>query len=129
MIVTDIFKKDYFIRRFGQQEIIRGHAVSDFEDIKTKLNVQPLNPDELQSLPEGERSVKRIKAFGHYPLRAADQTTETPGDWLYYKGCWYECKSSVDWDHTLLAHFRSEFVIVPETELEENIKPPKEVAP
>lgn len=129
MIGTDIFKKTYIIRRFEQQEIIRGHAVSGFTDVKTKLNVQPLNPDELQSLPEGERSVKRVKAFGDYPLTAADQTSGTPGDWLYYKGHWYECKSSVDWDHTLLAHFRSEFVIVPETELDENIEPPKEVLP
>lgn len=129
MIATDIFKKTYTVRRHGEQKIIRGHAVSRYTDMKVKLNVQPLNPDELQSLPEGERSVKRIKSFGKDRLTAADQLTQTPGDWLYYKGRWYECKSSVDWDHTQLAHFRSEFVIVPETELDENVRPPEEVSP
>ena len=129
MMSTDIFRKPCTIRRFSEQEIVRGHAVAGYTDTKTKLNVQPLSPDELQALPEGERSIKRVKAFSDYPLTAADQYIGQPGDWLFYKGHWYECKSSVQWDHTPLAHFRSEFVIVPESELEENVEPPEEVEP
>ena len=34
-------------------------------------------------------------------------------DWLYYHGRWYECKSCQLWDHTILSHYESEFVVVP----------------
>lgn len=120
----DIFKKPYTVRRFGEQQFVKGHATAGYEDETTKLNVQPLNPDELQSLPEGERTVKRVKAFGRFPLRAADQEAGTPGDWLWYLGQWFECISSVPWDHTMLAHFRSEFVAVPEQK-SSTAKPPE----
>jgi len=113
---TNIFRRPYTVRRHGQQEIVKGHAVCGYTELRTMLNVQPLNPDEIQALPEGERTVKRVKAFGDYPLTAANQFTGTPGDWLFYDGNWYECKSCVKRDHTPIAHYRSEFVIVPETE-------------
>jgi hypothetical protein len=32
------------------------------------------------------------------------------------EGHWYECVSSVGWDHTMLGHCRSEFVQVSEAE-------------
>lgn len=121
------FRKNYVIRRYSAQEIVRGHAVYDYIEMQTLLNVQPINQDEIQALPEGERSVKRLKAFGDYPLTAADQYSGIPGDWLFYKGCWYECKSCVERDHTPIGHFRSEFVIVPENELVENIQEPQVV--
>ena len=121
-MIVDIFRKKYTVRRHSKQQIVRGHAVYDYEELQTLLNVQPLNPDEIQALPEGERSVKRVKAFGDYPLTAADQFSGRPGDWLFYKCSWYECKSCVERDHTPIGHFRSEFVIVPETELDENMQ-------
>lgn len=124
---VNIFRKKYTIRRHSIQQIVRGHAVCDYEEVQTLLNVQPLNPDEIQALPEGERSVKRVKAFGDYPLRSADQFSGSPGDWLFYKGSWYECKSCVERDHTPIGHFRSEFVIVPECELDENMQEPQEL--
>ena len=72
-MILDIFRKKYTIRRHSEQQIVRGHAVYDYDELQTLLNVQPLNPDEIQALPEGERSVKRVKAFVDYPLTAADQ--------------------------------------------------------
>lgn len=86
------------------------------------LNVQPLSKDEIQALPEGEQRVKRMKAFGDLVFTTADQSTGRRGDWLFYQGKmdpeghWYECVSSLGWDHTMLSHCRSEFVIVSEAE-------------
>jgi hypothetical protein len=110
----NIFRKLYTLRRFGEQTIADGHASAPHTDISVMLNVQPLNSDELQTLSEGERVVKRIKAFGDRQVSTANQYTGTPGDWLFYSGHWYECVSSVRWDHTMLAHYRSEFVLAPE---------------
>lgn len=123
-----IFRKKYTIRRFGPQEITSGYATAPYEDVVTLLNVQPLDPDELQALPEGERQFKRVKAFGDLQLTAADQSTGTPGDWLFYLGKWFKCVSAVPWDHTMLAHCRSEFAAVAETEPNLNLEPPEGVS-
>lgn len=113
-----IFRRMFTVRRFGAEENIDGHSIAPYSDFQTMLNVQPLSTDELRALPEGERSTKRMKAFGDFVFTPADQETGRRGDWLYYKGKmdpeghWYECVSSLGWDHTMLAHCRSEFVQV-----------------
>jgi hypothetical protein len=63
-------------------------------------------------LPEGERTVARVKTFGADSLISADEHSKTPGDLLYYDGKWYECKSCVHWLHTPLAHYEAAFVIL-----------------
>lgn len=122
-----VFRKNYVVRRFGEQQFIKGYASVPYTDVMTSLNVQPLSPNELQALPEGDRAVRRLKAFGSLPLTAADQETGTPGDWLFYSGRWYRCVSAIPWDHTMLSHCKSEFCAVPETEPPQNLAPPKEV--
>lgn len=124
-----LFRRKYIVRRFKPQKVVGGYAISDYEDVVTLLNVQPLKPDEVQALPEGERQFKQLKAFGDLLLTAADQATGTPGDWLFYYGRWYKCVSSTPWDHTTLSHCRSEFSAVAETEHELNLEPPEGVTP
>ena len=119
-----LFKRQYTMRVYKEQTVSGGHASAPFKDIVVRLNVQPLTPDELMALPEGERTVKRVKTFGPEMLASADEYTGTPGVRLFYRGYWYECKSSVLWDHTLLSHYRSDFVILPQREQE---PPPEEV--
>lgn len=109
-----IWKKSYTLRRYKQQKVKKGHATVSYEDTVVNLNVQPLSNTELMVLPEGDRSVKRIKAFGDFPIYTADQKTGRPSDKLFFEGSWYECVMSVFWEHTPLSHYRSEFVIVAE---------------
>lgn len=112
-----IFRRTFTIRRFGEDEVIDGYAHTTYTDTNTILNVQPLSADELQALPEGERRTKRLKAYGDLIFTTADQSTGVRGDWLLYGGHWYECVSSLYWDHTLLTHCKSEFVEVAESEV------------
>jgi len=111
-----MFRREFTIRRFGADTVVDGYSHTTYEDIITRLNVQPLSADELLALPEGERRTKRLKAYGDMILTTADQSTGRRGDWLLYAGHWYECKSSVYWDHTILSHCKSEFVEVAEAE-------------
>lgn len=117
-----IFRRSFVIRRFGEEDNVDGYGISKYSDEVTSLNVQPLSADELQALPEGENRVKRMKAFGDLVFTTADPSTGRRGDWLYYQGKmdpeghWYQCVSSLGWDHTLLGHCRSEFVLVSESE-------------
>lgn len=105
------FKHQYVARRLEPDTNCGGYsAPGGHEDFLVTLNVQPLSSDELQALPEGERTVKRIKSIGETKFKPADEETGTEGDRLYYDGKWYECKSCQTWDHTLLAHTEAEFV-------------------
>ncbi len=105
-----MFKKQYVLRRY-EPETESGFP---YEDMTIRLNVQPVSAAELQALPEGERSVKRLKAFGREDIRTASQMEGTPADRLWYHGRWYECEGADIWDHTPLAHCESQWVAVPE---------------
>lgn len=117
-----LFKRPYVIRHFLPQTFVRGYATSSSQDTTARLNVQPLSANELQALPEGERTVRRVKSFGQERLISADEFTGTQGDRLFYQGYWYECKSSVEWNHTMLRHYRSEFVICKEQQAPPEVK-------
>ena len=121
-----LFKRQYTVRLYEAQTIKDGYSSAPYADKVMRLNVQPLSPDDLMALPEGDRTVKRVKSIGPDKFNSADEFTGTPGAHLYYQGQWYECKSCVMWDHTILSHYRSEFVILPQSEQEE---PPEEETP
>ena len=108
-----LFKKRYIVRRHAAQNITDGYPSAPYTDTGIKLNVQPLTAEELQALPEGERGIKRVKTFGSDKLSAANEHETIPADRLYYRGLWYECKSSDLRDNTILRHYRAEFVVLP----------------
>ena len=116
-----IFRKPYTVRMHGEQTVKRGYAFAPYADIIARLNVQPQAPDNFDGREEGDVSVKNLKAWGSLRLTASDELAGTPGDCLYYRGAWYECKSCVKWDHTFLNHYQSDFVIMP---AESQFKPP-----
>ena len=118
MGVLGIFRKRYVVRRFKTQKIVNGYAVAPYEDIAVSLNVQPLTPNELLALPEGERRFRRL-------LTASNPKEGIPGDWLYYRGEWYKCVSAAPWDHTILSHCESQFAAVAEAEPSANLEPPR----
>lgn len=105
-----MFKKKYLLRRYGPETEVG----FPYADMTIQLNVQPVSAAELQALPEGERSEKRLKAFGREDIRTASQADGMPADRLWYRGRWYECEGADLWDHTPLAHCESQWVAVPE---------------
>ena len=119
-----LFKRLYNLRSYAAQTIVNGYASATYSDSVKRFDVQPLTPDELMALPEGERTVKRIKTFGPDRLTSADEFEGIPGDRLFYNGNWFECTSSVMWDHTILSHYRSDFVLLPQADQMAPIAPP-----
>ncbi len=117
-----IFRRPYTVRRHDKQKFVNGYAVNGSADLTFMLNVQPLSSDELLALPEGERSVARVKTFGADRLIPADEHSGTPGDLLFVSGKWYECKSCIHWQHTPLKHYEGEFVVLAD---QSGQKPPK----
>ena len=121
-----LFKRRYTIRHYGPQAIVNGYASAPYTDMTARLDVQPLSADDLMALPEGERTVKRVKSYGPDKLISANEFSGTPADRLFYGGYWYECVSSVMWDHTILSHYKSEFTLLPQRDQEE---PPGTITP
>lgn len=109
-----MFRKKYSLRRYSEQDREADSASFSYADFPVLLNVQPLSTAELEVLPEGSRSQFRVKAFGDFPVRTADQTEGTPPDRLYVQGRWFECEQADGWDHTPLAHYESQWAAVPE---------------
>lgn len=116
-----LFRRNYTIRRYKEQQTIDGYAYAQYEYFDVVLNVQPQAPDSVSANSEGERRVKRLKAYGDFNFTAADQTRGQRGDFLLYKGVWYECMSALDWDHTILSHNKAEFVEIAASELSDDI--------
>ena len=117
-----LFREPYTVRKHEPQKVVGGYAQAPFSDCVMQLDVQPQAPDGYQGLPEGERTVKHLKAYGPSRLTSADEHAGVPGDLLHYQGVWYECKSSVSWGHAILAHYQSDFVALP---ADRQSKPPE----
>ena len=111
-----IFRKPYIVRKFGEQTVVNGYASSTYMDKTMRLNIQPQAPDSFEGREEGDTTLKRLKSWGANKLTSADEYEGIPGDLLFYQGIWYECLSSVMWDHTLLSHYQSDFVNLPADE-------------
>lgn len=120
----DIFKKEYVLRKFGEQKEIDGYMTAPYIDSVAKLNVQPQSTDEIAVLPEGDRAVKRIKAIGKVEIHTADDFKGIPADRLFYKGKWYECEGSDIRDNTPIGQTSAVFVLITKSESEELLKEP-----
>lgn len=108
-----MFESGYILRRFSAPS---PDGCCVYQDHIVRLNVQSLNSKELQVLPEGERSLRRIKSFSKVEIHTVSQRTGTPADQLYCDGEWYECEQASKWSHTPLSHYECQWVVLPEGE-------------
>ena len=113
MMNITLFNKKYWVRRFGEQRVVRGYVTSGRSDFIASLHVHPQGGDQQQALPEGERRIVRLAGHGNINLVVANQETGVKGDLLYYFGEWYECVSSQLHHDTMLTHWNYSFTIVP----------------
>ena len=109
-----LWRKPYTVRSYGAQMYVNGYAVDggytdriEYLDIQTNSNDSTLDP-------MGHRETQVIRAFGDNKLKIADTEQGIKGDMLYFNGKWFECTSSVFWEHTPLSHYDSRFISVTE---------------
>lgn len=122
-----IWKRPYTLRRYKKQKNRRGYFGRGYTETTVMLNVQTVNANAVVT-KEGKRPTKSIKAFGSFPIKAADVKTATQGDRLFFEGEWYECTSCVHKEHTPLTHYLSQFTLVSEAIPEEDLTPPNKEA-
>lgn len=110
----NIWKKPYTLRRFTEQKNNNGYMSQGYKDITVSLDVQPVDSTQTQVTVNGKRMSARITSYGSFPIQVEDTATGKRADWLFYNGHWFECDSSVYYEHTPLAHYTSQFVMVSE---------------
>ncbi len=119
----NIWKKQYTLRRYNPQKRRKGYVTRNYTDTTVVLNVQTVS-DQTEVTVEGKRCPRRIKSYGNFPIRTEDVKKGIQADRLFFAGAWYQCESSVFWEHTPLSHYRSEFALVSEAIAESDVQPP-----
>lgn len=107
------FAKRYTRRTLGSQTIVNGFATNTYHDDTVDIDLQ-VDPDQMESLPDGQRIAKVLKGWGDVEFKTSDAVAGRTADRVLYNGHWYECTSCVFLDHTILNHYRMEFTRIPE---------------
>ena len=107
------WKKNYTIRVYDKLKNEDGYEVSQYKDMKVKLDVQTLS-DTQNTQPYGDVSVQRVKAFGDYQFRPASDGIKA--DRMWFQGRWFECVAARWSGNTWIRHWTSEFIECPDQE-------------
>lgn len=101
-----IFNKEYLMRRYEADGVTY---------TEKSISIH-LHEDEHGSgqWSESQGTVRTLGGHGTEELREADLVAGTKGDRVLFRGRWYECVSSVLYDHTILSHYNYKFVVTPE---------------
>ncbi|MCD7826346.1 MAG: hypothetical protein LUH14_10365 [Clostridiaceae bacterium] len=106
------FGRNYTLRRYGEDTVVNGYPVAEYEDISVVLDVQTLSDDEVIETG-GSRDRMMLKTFGDFPIRCSKQEDGVRSDQLLYEGRWFECMSSRLSENTLIKHWTSTFELIP----------------
>lgn len=110
-----IFKREHVLRHFGELGYKFGHETCPYTDSFFESDVQPVTRGNTMTEAGAELS-SRIKSWSDTELTPCDPEAKAKGDWLFFRGSWYQCVSSVKDDNTILSHWTSEFELVSESE-------------
>jgi hypothetical protein len=109
------FERPYTVRRFGETVEVNGYETAAFAETVLQMDVQVVVPSGSEFNADGQRKSERLNSWGNDRLNTADPKTGRHGDQLLYEdGFWYECVSCRRRSHTVLRHWRGEWVRLPE---------------
>ncbi len=109
----NIWRKQYTLRRYNGQTYVNGYPVASYTERTTLLDVQPdMNAATIDI--DGKRRVQRLTSYGDDPIITASVETGQRADRLFFEGEWFECDSSMWYEHTPIAHYTATWIRVPE---------------
>ena len=105
-----LWRKSYTVRRYGASDVENGYTIpGSFEDITISLNVQT-GKCETVTDEDGEHKLQKLEVFSDDEIRMVSEAEQRMADRLWFQGKWYECRSAILLDNTILAHYECEFV-------------------
>lgn len=103
-----LWRKKRIIRRYGPPEAEGGYESSTCEDIVILADVQTTEK-RTNTGEDGDDTLQKLKVFSEAEIKTADDSTGRKADLLWFQGKWYECRSSILSDNTMLKHWTSMF--------------------
>lgn len=119
-MLRKIWKSYYTMRRYGEQQVVRGNVVRSYTESQVFLDIQPVM-NEMTVTEGGKRVIKRITAYGNEMMHTEDVKNGIPADRIYFDGAWFECESSMKYEHSIVSHYTTSFVRVSEAVSEEEV--------
>lgn len=114
MSLRTLWKKTYTLRRYAAQEIfVGGYPSATYTEMQVSLDVQPdMNASSIDK--DGTRRVQRLTSYGNEPILTDNVEQGTRADRLFFDGSWFECDSSMMYEHTPISHYTATWVRIPE---------------
>lgn len=109
------FSSSYTLTRRQPGRYVRGNwqESETFQQVFIDASIQPVTYDELQLLPDGQRTIERIDIYTEFALIAADKKKSTLGDLVLFRGAQFEVIAVEEFDqpNTPLPHFHGQATI------------------
>ena len=103
------FKHKYKLRRFKEVVIEGGYASIPYEELTVLADIQTTDRSMTSGL-DGTTEVQNIKVFCDEEILPENSATGQKGDWIFFQGRWFECKSTRLSENTPLRHWTATFV-------------------
>lgn len=105
-----LWRKPQVVRRYLPSSAQGGYSVpGGYEDISIDMDVQ-VGKSETVTDEDGERALQKLEVFSDDEIRTVNEDSQTMADKLWYHGKWYECRSAIFLDNTILSHYECEFI-------------------
>jgi hypothetical protein len=115
MGAIDRLGSTYEYKRLAAGTYVDGKWIEGAEIIGTIVaSIQPLTPQETQTLPEGERSSEFIRIYTATKINKVNEAAMTKGDKITYNGRDYEVKKVEDWTAYRIPHYKAIAVLLEE---------------
>jgi hypothetical protein len=100
-------KKPVTIYRYGQGSYINGrYVMPEPEEVSIMANLQPAKWNEVQQMPESDRTNKWCKVFSKSPMRTKKEGDDGyNADRFYWQDDLYEVRKTKCWDMGILDHY------------------------
>lgn len=108
-MLLNIWQKPRTVRRFSSSESANGYEFTSHEDLTLLADVQTSQRHQ-KTEDDGDSLFQTLKVFSNDEFQTADEATGRRADLLWFQGKWFECRSSILSDNTILSHWTSEFV-------------------
>lgn len=99
------FRQTVTVSRRGSGAFVKGRWTGETEasTFDIKASIQPIRPNEVETLPEGRRNSKAFRLYTSADLR--DVTTQNP-DQVSLFGETYEVTAKAPWRNNVINHYK-----------------------
>ncbi len=86
--------------------MVKGRWVPDGAptDFTIRASIQPIRPNEVETLPEGRRNSKAFRLYTNADLR--DMQSDANPDQVELFGEWYEVTAKAPWQNNVISHYK-----------------------